>query len=167
MQNMQAKQDNTSLLIGFFEGLVEITENRCPYLWHLLCQLADGKVAIVELDGCKIQLFTIKRKNRIRISIKSVKQMKPSHLKMDSRFMIDLMLGIDKLDNAILQQKILIYGSLEEALGIYNLVLGFLSEGPLNADLQGLWRRFASEWPGLQISFLSPPLLDYQFTDDF
>lgn len=139
------KKDQLEFLIEILERLVGIIRYENGSLQQLLKRYTAGKSAIVEMDGHRL-LLRAGRKKGYLLQIRPDDGDQPPNLSISSLVILDIIAGNITLDQAILEQKIMVRGAVKDVVQMYRLTICILSECPVNREFQHLWRLFETNW---------------------
>jgi len=132
-------------LAQWLERLVEIIRLQGGSTWITLVSTVSGKMATIELDDIQLQLWASENEP-LQLSIEYPVESEFVNFRSDAETLRDIIASRLTLDRAIATGQIYVRGSLQDLLGLHQLVMEIIADSPLNRQLQALWEEFDQQW---------------------
>lgn len=145
-------RDRHTQLAQWLHRLVDALRTQQGSTWRDLVQTVSGKNAVIDLDEIQLLLHA-KGGEQLQIECEYLQGVDSVNFKTSAETLRDVITGRLTFDIAVLQQRIHLRGSLQDLLGIHQVVLGILADSAINPQLRHLWREFEEDW-----SHLSSPV---------
>jgi hypothetical protein len=137
--------DRHAQLAQWLHHLVEILRTQPGSTWRALVQTVSGKDAVIDLDGIQLQLRA-EGGEQLEIECEYLQAVESVNFCTSAETLRDVISGRLTFDTAVAQQRINLRGSLQDLLGIHQVVLGILADSAINPQLRHLWREFDQLW---------------------
>ncbi|MDB9312199.1 hypothetical protein PN462_03720 [Spirulina sp. CS-785/01] len=125
--------------------LIEILRSQENATWQTLVRTVAGKRALMELDGIQLQL-TASENDPLQVRVDYITESPFLHFSTTGEILRSIIAGQLTIDKAIIMGELYLRATLDDILGIHQLVIDILADSPLNPQLQELWREFDQDW---------------------
>ncbi|BAZ50619.1 hypothetical protein NIES4103_32360 [Nostoc sp. NIES-4103] len=155
-------QDAHIQLAQWLHRLIETLRTQQGSTWRDLVQTVSGKNAVIDLDDIQLQVRA-QGGEQLQIECEYLEGVESVNFKTSAETLRDVITGRLTFDAAVGKQKIHLRGSLQDLLGIHQVILGILADSAINPQLRHLWREFEQSW--LHLSSVPPCLsLEHQIS---
>jgi hypothetical protein len=134
-----------SQLAQWLHRLVEILRTQGGSTWKALVQTVSGKTAVIDLDGIPCRLLA-DGGEQLQVESEYPLELESVNFRSEAETLRDVIAGRLTIDKAVVAEKIYLRGSLQDLLGIHQVVMEILAESAINPQLRHLWTEFDELW---------------------
>jgi hypothetical protein len=138
-------KDRHVQLAQWVHRLVEILRSQQGSTWRDLVQTVSGKNAVMDLDGIKLQLRA-KGGEQLQVECEYAQAVESVNFRTEAETLKDVIAGRLTFEGAIAYSKIYLRGSLQDLLGIHQVLNSILADSAINPQLRHLWTEFDQSW---------------------
>ena len=142
---VQTPENHHQRLAQWIYDLVEILRLQNNSTWRTLVNTVAGKMAIIRLDDISLKL---QGSEDMPLKILIDYPITPDNYNFisDTETIADIIAGKLTIDQALVNNKIYLRGTLKDLKNISQLVKEIIADSPINLKLQRLWEEFEQMW---------------------